>query len=460
MVALIMVSALAVTLLCYRASPLVALALPVAVGFLLLACTAPAPAVVIGCSLAVLEGFQVPIGGLGALAATEVAFLLIAVGWVWRALSGAPGVCYPQIVDYPIIALLLCLPIGLAIGAPPADVLRVGVMWSAFFLVFLTVKGFSPRELRLVLLALGLSAGALGALGVIGYLGGGGARLTASGAGASGRAVAGIPDPNYYAAYLQMAAVPLLALVVAGRTRWRVVAAGAVALASAGVVLSLSRGGLLGLLLAGTVVVLAWARTRAVAVALVAIVTVTTLANLNPLLESETTEVVSERLASITVSSENNKRSLLWSTTLDEIRQHPIGVGALQFPSVSVARGLTQRGHPLENVHNLYLNIAVELGVLGLLCYLLWLLRVGWDLVTEIGRRRPETYAIVVGVAASLVGYSFQALTVSQYRVETICATFFVLTGVAAAARSWSGAQDPPADQVLVVAGTGAVARS
>jgi O-antigen ligase len=453
---------LAITTICYAASPLVALALPVAAGFLVLACVAPAPAVVVGCSLAVLEGSQVPVAGLGALGATESAFLLIAVGWGWRAVTGAPGVRYPQIADYPIIAFILCLPLGLVVGAPATVVLRLGVMWVAFFFVFLTVKGFTPRELRNVLLALGLSAALLGVVGVLGYLSGGGAQVSEGGATVTGRAVGGIPDPNYYGAYLQMAAVPLLALVVAGATRWRVVAAAAVAIAGLGVVLSLSRGAIMGMVLGVGVVILAWSRTRAVSIALIAVLAATTAANLNPLLSSSTTEVVSERLTSIGVATENNKRTLIWHNTLDEIVAHPLGVGALQFSTVSERRGLTQRGVPLENVHNLYLNIAVELGVAGLLLYLLWLVRIGWDLTSEMRRRRPETYPIAVGVTGALLGYSFQALTVSQYRVETILAVFFVLAGVAAAARAWSdepSAQDSAQDSAPVVA-TGSMARS
>ena len=452
--------AVAVTFACYRISPLIALALPVAVAFLVLACLAPVAAVTVACSLVFLEGFQVPVAGIGAVGAAELAFLAVAAGWMWRALTGAPGVRYPQIADYPILALLLCLPIGLVVGAPPSAVIRVGVMWSGFFLVYLTVKGFSPRELRQVLLALGFGAALLGALGVLGYLSGGGARLTGGGAGASGRAVAGIPDPNYYAAYLQMAAVPVLALVLAGQTRWRLVAAGAVMVSVAGIVLSLSRGALLGLMPAVAIVVIAWSRARAVSVAAVAIVGVLTVANLNPLLQSETTEVVTERLAAISVATENNKRTLLWSETLREIQERPLGLGVLQFRTFSQAKGLTQRGHPLENVHNLYLNIAIELGVLGLLFYLLWLVRVGWDLTTEIRRRRPETYPLAVGITASLVGYSFQALTVSQYRVEVIFATFFVLTAAAAAARAWPDGEQPDEPQLSAAAPTGTLVRS
>jgi O-antigen ligase len=425
--------------LSYLASPVVAVAVPLAVGFLVLSCVAPAAAVAGGCAAAVLEGHEVPLGGLGALSATECAFLVVAVGWVWRAITGAADVRYPQIADYPVIGLVLCLPVGLVFDVPVSVVLRLGVMWAAFFLVFLTVKAFTPSELRMVLLSLGLGAGVLGALGTAGYLLGGGAQVDVGG-GVTGRAVGGIRDPNYYAAYLVLAGTPLLALVIARRTRWRAVAALAVGFTGLGVVLSLSRGGLLAAAFAVTVVVLAWSRTRLLSGAVIAVLIATAALNVNPLLNSGTSEVISDRLATIGTSSQNDKRSLIWREALDVTIARPLGIGALQFSTVAERRGLTQRGQPLENVHNTYLNIAVELGVLGLVCYLLWLVRTAWDLVVEFRRRRLETFAVVVGVGAALVGYSFQALTVSQYRVQTVLATFFVLAGAAAAARQWQGA--------------------
>lgn len=440
-------------MLCYLVSPLAPIALALGGGFLLLSALRPVAAVAVGCTLAVVEAQQLPIPGIGKLSGTEVAFVLVAAGWCWRALTGDPGVRYPQIADYPIIALVLLLLPGVLVGAEPADVARLGILWTAFFLAFLTVKGFSPAELRWVLLALGLGAGVLGLLGILDYLQGGGARVTSSGS-ASGRAVAGIPDPNYYAAYLQMAVVPLLALLLAGRTRWRWAAAIAVGAASLGVVLSLSRGGLIGLAIGVAVVIAAWQRTRWTAAGLVLLLVTTALLSLNPLITSETSEIVTERLASSTQSSENNKRTLIWAGSIDTIIESPEGVGALQFEEVSRRLGLTERGRPLENVHNLYLNIGVELGVLGLLTYLMWLARIAWDLSVEWRRRRPETFPIVVGLTGALVGYSLQALTVSQYRVQAIFATFFVLAGAAAAARAWPSppAATQPATQTLALA--------
>jgi O-antigen ligase len=422
----------------YLTFPTMPLLLAAAGVYLVLACGWPGWAVPIGCALAPLEAVQLPLAGLGALSATESAFLVLAIGWFWRALTRPETVVFPSIADFPIIAFILALLPGIAIGADIAVVGKLMVMWTAFYFVYLTVRGLRPHEIRRVLWALGSGAAVLGVTGVLAYVSGGGAQLSQGGISVSGRASGGIADPNYYAAYLQLAGVPLLAIAVARITRRRALAFSAVGAVALGILLSLSRGGTLGLLLAVTVVVLSWSRTRWVTAAVLVVLLGTTAFNLNPLVSGEVTEVVSERFATTTASSSNNQRLLLWEKSLGVIDDHKaFGVGALQFKNEANRLGLTQRGSPLQNVHNIPLNIAVELGLLGLAAYLLWLGRIARDVVVEIRRRRRASYGIAVGLGAALLGYAVQGLTVSQYQVQVIQATFFVLAGVAAAARGW-----------------------
>lgn len=432
-------TAIVIATLCYRTTPWLVLALPVVVGFFVLACLRPVLAVSVTLLLAVTQGIELPLGAAGALSTTEAAFLVLAAGWVWRALTGAPGVRFPEIADFPILALVLALLPGLALGAVPLEVLRLTFMWTAFFLVYLTVRGFSPAELRLVLIALGVGGALLAAVALIGYVQGGGATLYDGGTAVTGRAAFGIADPNYFGGYLLIATAPLAACVLGGPGRWRWVGGAAVGISLAALLVTLSRGAILGAALAAAVIVLAWTRTKVVAAGVLITAGLLTATSVNPLLDSAATEVVTERLSSVGTESSHNKRSLIWAESLEVVRQHPEGVGALQFRRVSESLGLTERGDPLENVHNTYLNLAVELGLAGLLAYLLWCARVAWDLAAEWRRRRPETYPIVVGLAGAFAGYAFQALTIVQYRVQSILATVFVLAGVAAAARAWPG---------------------
>lgn len=422
----------------YHAGPFAPLVLAAGGAFTVLAMFHPGWALPVACLLAPLEGVQVPLGGLGALSPTEAAFLVLAAGWCWRALATPDRVCFPGIADFPTVAFVLAVLPGATIGADPRVVARLGLMWTAFFLVHLTVRELAPHEVRRVLWALGIGAGLLGLTGLLNYVAGGGAVVAQGGAAVSGRASGGIDDPNYFSAYLQLAAVPLLGLAVGRLARPRALAFAVFGAAAAGVVLSLSRGGTLGLALAVGIVVMSWSRTRWVSVAVAAALAVTTVASLNPLLKADVTETVAERLSSATQQSSNNKRLLIWEKSVGVVLDHPaFGVGALEFEREANRLNLTQNGQPLQNVHNVPLNIAVELGLLGLVAYLLWLARVVRDLVAEGRRRRPHTFPLVVGAGAALAGYLLQGLTVSQYQVQVVHAAFFVVTGVAAAVRTW-----------------------
>lgn len=443
----------------YRTAPLLVLAAAAAGALVVLAALRPVEAVCVGVLLAPAEAVQVPLGSLGALSPTEVAFLLVAGGWVWRALIGDPRVRYPQIADYPLVALVLAVLPGAALGVELPVVARLTVMYAAFLLAFLTVKGFTPAELRRVLVCLGVGGGALAALGLVGYVRGGGPVVYGENVG--GRAAFGIPDPNYFAAYLLLALLPLLALVVGGRLRGRAACAVLVGLMAAAVVASLSRGALLGVAVGVAVVVTAWVRTRVAAGAVVLAVVALTAVNINPILDSRTTEVVGDRLASVTSgSTTSNNRLDLWRRSVDVVLEKPQGIGALQFREVSSRYGITERGRPLENAHSAYVNVLTELGVVGLAAFLAWLARVAWDVRTEWRRRRQETFAIAVGVGAAFSAFAFQALTIVQYRVQTILATAFVLTGVAAAARAWPDRdEDGQADPVDGTASAAVLAR-
>ncbi len=240
-IALVLVAAL-ITAVCYVYSPLLALVLPLAGMYVVLACTFPVHALSLALLTPVAEAVQVPVAGLGALSPTEAAFLVLGAGWVWLALVGCPGVLVPQPADYPLLALPLCVLPALAWGAPPSQVLRLALMWTAFFLVFLTVKAFTPGELQQTALALAAGGALLAVMGLLTFAQGGGADVSADGTSVSGRAEYGIPDPNYFAAYLLLAGAPLLGLVVARGSGLRWVGTPLLALIGLAIVATLSRG--------------------------------------------------------------------------------------------------------------------------------------------------------------------------------------------------------------------------
>ena len=417
---------------CYLLGVLPVVMAAAAVSYLVLAVTRPDLAMLGAIALAPFESVQLPLAGLGGLSPTEGAFLGLAFGWVVRLAQGRP-VALPELSDLPAIALVAALVPGVALDAPVTVVAKLVLMWSAFFLVSLVARELTRAQLIRLLVVMALTGAVLAGIGALDYLTGGGARVAADGTSVSGRASAAIEDPNYYGAYLLLTVLPVTGLVVFGvLRRWRrAVIAVAVGVGVTGVVLSLSRGALLGLVLGAGLVLLSTRQSRtavlATSVALVAV----TVAGLNPLLKSRAVEIVDTRLSSITTTSSNNERPLLWSAAVHTVEKHPVfGIGALQFPEVTQRRGITQRGRPLDNVHNTFLNLAAELGLVGLGAFLAWLLMIGRALGFAL-RGARWARAAAVGVGAALAGYLLQSLTVSPYQVELIQATFFLLAGVA-----------------------------
>ncbi|MDP3712477.1 MAG: O-antigen ligase family protein [Mycobacteriales bacterium] len=425
--------------------PLVPAALVLAAVLAWLTVTRPAVVLALALTLSPLESLQLPLGP-GALSPTEAALLLVALGWVARAVSGHGRTVWPSWGDAPVIALVLLALPSAVLGSEIADVAKTAAMWSAFYLAFLVAKSLDRREVVLVLVSLAVGAAVLGAQGVLSYLSSGGATVSAGGSAVSGRASSGIDDPNYYAAYLQLAAIPALGLVVGLHGRWRGVALVAVASSVAGIVLSLSRGATLGLALALVLLMSAWSRSRRFAVAAVVALAATLAVNAGPLVNSTVYETVSTRLSSVTSGqSSTNTRLDLWRGAVTLVQQHPEGIGIYRFETYAGRMGLVERGAPLSHAHNSYLNLAAELGLAGITALLVWLGVVARGLWRELRRKRPETFAFTVGLSAAFAGWAFQSLTVTLYQVQIIWGTFFVLAGLAAALPRF--ADEQPAEQ-------------
>jgi O-antigen ligase len=429
-----LVAGVLITALLTTVSPLAPLVVVGAVGYVALCVASPAWALVVVGLLIPLESYHVPLGAaLGTLSPARAALLVVALGYGARALLWPSRVVFPSLQDTAAIALLLSLLPGLMLGTSFVTVAKVGVNWTAYFIASLAVRALSGRELRRVLLGLGIGGGILGAEGVLSYISAGGAHVSNGGAAVYGRAAAGLADSNYYGGLLLLLLVPLLGIAVRERQRWRLVAALAVLLAVLGVVLSLSRGATLALIVAVGIVLAAWSSSRRASAAILVALVALTAFNAGPILRSRQVQVVGERLSSVSTASSNNTRPLLWKNSIQIMERHPEGVGALGFVTEAERRGLTERGLPLEHAHNSYLNIGVELGLFGLLAFLALLGQVLVQLWREFRLADPRTQALAAGLGAALTGYALQSLTVSLYAVQLIQAVFFILVGASLA---------------------------
>ncbi len=217
----------------------------------------------------------------------------------------------------------------------------------------------------------------------------------ASGRELAGRTIGTFADPNEFAAVLVPAAV--FAYLIAERKPGvhRIAAILGGALCVFGLIASQSRGGLLALVAAvGVITLTARGRERLRLAGSLAIISgVVGIA----LILAPGGADIRQRLT----SGDSSGRADLWRVAVNEFRAHPIGgVGIANYPVVSdrylddrISDSTAFRGRRLT-VHNIYLEFAAELGVVGLVAAMSFLLGAIVSLFRALrrvrGRREPE----------------------------------------------------------------------
>jgi O-antigen ligase len=414
----------------YEVSPLVLPAALVAVGFVVLTFLRPAWGAAGAMAATPLELFNVSVGS-GALSPAEAALVLVGGAWFLRALVRPETVAKPSVRDASIIGLLVCVFIGLSFAEDPGPVLRISLLWLFFYFVYLQTQTFSVSEIKLVIVAFACGAGVLGLVGSVTYLRSGSTVLYEGGALTSNRAVGTFADANYYASLLVLAVLPGIALLLSNMRRFAFLA-GPLVLIMAGIAFSLSRGGISGFV-AGLLVLLLWARARWIALVLIALFTVLTLANANPIVKSQQFGVVEQRLGSLRdpTHGANSARPEIWSTAIKITEMHPyFGIGVNQFKNEAGRRGLTEYGSPLENAHSIPFSLAAETGLFGLTAFLVFAGQLGARAVRALRSGEPAAYALALGVTAALLGFAVQGLTVAQIRTNVVMGAFLLLAGL------------------------------
>jgi len=237
-------------------------------------------------------------------------------------------------------------------------------------------------------------------------------------------------DPNFYSA-LQVVALPLiLALAAWSRPLPRLVLYGIAAVAAVSIPASLSRGGMVALLVVVLLVAASPARGlfgtirqklavyAGVAVIMAAVVAYAgdDLANRFALLASD--------------PSGGAGRADLALAAAHGFSEHPVaGLGYGGFvtssfallrdtPGVFLLAHLRYQDYPGQQVHNTYLESLVELGVPGLLLFLALLLAAARSLVRSARRARATGDRFVEGVATALL-IGLAAFSVSSFTIST-----------------------------------------
>ena len=325
--------------------------------------------------------------------------------------------------DHPLLAgaaLLIAAWAGASVlwardpGAAFSSAFRLAQMLFLVFLVFSAIA--ERRDLRLFAWAFIAGAVLTSALGLSGLVGDG-----PDAVGAASRFGGAFGNPNNLAAVV----LPALALVgfqffAARRPFERLLLAGSGAFLVLTLFLTQSRGGLVGFGVMSIVAVAIATPFRARVLVLVLAVLVTGMAYFT-IVASPTEE---HRVTSFS-AADSTGRADLWNVALQVTRDHPLaGIGMGNFTTVApeyLQRNLDVRRSDLflrENateVHNTYLTVLAELGVVGLLLFLAFL-----GAVLGIALRSARTLAsvrdvetdllarsLIVGAAGMLAAYFF-----------------------------------------------------
>lgn len=333
-----------------------------------------------------------PVAGLPVDAADLVLALVLAA-WLAQGMARRRLVVPHLPLLWPLLALLAALALSL-LGAPSyRDGLLELLKWVQVTALYLAVAAVLPPARAPWLLAgLLAAASAQALLGLVQF-------VTQTGPepfillGRFMRAYGTFRQPNPYAGYLGLAAPLAISLAIWAWTSQRRpgLALRSALLASAGLIslgllLSWSRGAWLSFALAVAVVVLAHTRKAAPAVAVLAAVAVAALAaaGAGGLLPAPVAERLGELQAYVglvdvprTEVTDANfavlERLAHWQAALSMWADHPwLGVGAGNYAAVYAGYHLPRWYEPLGHAHNVYLNVAAEAGLLGLLAYL-WL---------------------------------------------------------------------------------------
>lgn len=322
--------------------------------------------------------------GKAGVTANEGLVALLVVGWAGRSLARRRLVISNTPLLVPLLAMLLW--VGLSVLRAPELSLAIKetLKWLELVLVYLFIVAemASARQV-LTLGAMMLTGSAIEALLGLGqFVLDIGPEFYAIGR--FMRAYGTFDQPNPYAGYLGILIPLAIGLVVARAAVpiWRWILA-ACLLAIGAVLASLSRGAWVGIAAANGVMMVFWStRSRLIlAASVVALAPVGALAFLN-VLPAE----VASRVATVldyfrfidarqeTVTPENYavlERVAHWQAGLDMVAAQPLlGVGAGNYAAVYEKFMVPGWLEPLGHAHNIYINLAAETGVPGLLLYL------------------------------------------------------------------------------------------
>ncbi len=260
-----------------------------------------------------------------------------------------------------------------------------------------------------------------------------------------------VVHPIFLAALLAPIGLMALSLGIVLRDKWRWTALAMAALAFIPIVITQARASLVATIFA-VVVLGAWMlRARHLQMkpvyVLLAAAAVIGIAFYEPI-----SEKLADNLATSQFELEVQSRLELNDVALAMIRDSPIvGKGLNQFETVQPAYdtyGLLFAGNP---VHNIYLLVAAETGLIGLVGFL----ALYWTAVTQALQatraRDPLILGVGAGIAAALVFFAVEELLSFALRQEMPLTLFWILFGLAVACARLAREDDARRDAPTIV---------
>jgi O-antigen ligase len=446
----------------YRLGVLIALLLPVGIGFAYWAYVDPRVGVV-GLLLMMGTGEKYGVDlGLFTLSPFKLALALVLMLAVVRELSagGRPALSIaavrPTFLEVSAILLVVAWVLSSFAATDQVAVVKETVISVLTVLLFMVTRRVLHRteDVRFVFWGVAGLGAIIGVQAVAAYVRG--QRLNDVAATASDLRVGSVlGHPNQLAGLLVLILPIAVALLFSERRSWyRLAAAAASGIIGLALLTTLSRTGwIAGFVGLGVVVFLARGRVLVWALALVVVVA---------LLVSfaGVTGALGERAASATDLGQYEVASRLdfWSASLKILETSPVvGVGLANFAEAYSDVNLQGKWNlpgsgyrPPPHAHNLVLTLLAETGVVGVAAFFAFVAAVISALVRALRGADPRSKLLVAGIAGALAAiFVDNSADVTLFNNVTQ-ATFWVILGCMAAlndvfdARSVAGADSPP----------------
>lgn len=292
--------------------------------------------------------------------------------WLWKVLTEQQRIRYSWL-QAPLAVFLLWGVLGLYNAPNVTDVAKIFLIFAMSGAVYLVISQTlrSVEEARAVMWAIAGAAAAVGVYAIWSNIGGSGglSDISVYAGEESYNRVEGIfTHPNQMGGFLALAIPPMIALAASERLRWRRLSGYIlVAAAITGLALSYSRGAWIGACIGLLILLLLLRKGPALVLGLGLVGAFATSGALLERLQSITSATTAVSVIS---------RFEFWGVALRLVQEHPLfGVGLGNFQEAYgnlMLPGLPLLPVSLEippSAHNLFINLAVEVGLIGAVAF-------------------------------------------------------------------------------------------